>query len=139
MFMLVVQDWYHRHKPSVNPQFHPYVPGVLVTSWYKEYELEGRAGDMWSMWFIYYMHMAKVFCVYSNLGVYNADKESCLCINRREIGLHNSNKGPENMCRLLNVWREEFVVFPKDVVRRDWDGTPLMDTRHRFLRDQTTL
>jgi hypothetical protein len=82
---------------------------------------------MWEMWFIYYTHIEQVYTVYSNLGVYTGNKESCLCINRREVGLHNSAKGPENLCKLLTVWRDEFVQFPKDIVRIHWDGTRLSE------------
>ena len=88
---------------------------------------------MWEMWFIYYMYIEQVFCVYSNLRVYNGNKESCLCINRREVGLHNSAKGPENLCRLLTVWREDFVSLPSEIVRLHWDGTPLNNHQHYFM------
>jgi hypothetical protein len=126
-----MQDWFHFHKPSVAPHFRPYVPDALPTLWYISFEGQGTAQHMWEMWFIYYMHIEQVFTVYNNLGVYTGNKESCLCINRREVGLHNSAKGPEDMCKLLTVWRDEFVQFPKDVVRLHWDGT-LIKGRHFF-------
>jgi len=80
---------------------------------------------MWEQWFIYYMHIEQVFCVYNNLGVYTGNKESCLCINRREVGLHIRKKGREDYCTLLNVWKDEFTNFPTDIVRLHWDGTPI--------------
>ena len=119
------QDWFHQHKPTVGPLFHPYVPEILPTTWYRRMEKKGTSQHMWEMWFIYYMHIEQVFCVYSNLGVYTGNKESCLCINRREVGLHNIKKGPEDFCKLLTVWRDEFVVMPTDVVRLHWDGSRL--------------
>jgi hypothetical protein len=122
-----MQDWFHLHKPSVAPTFHPYVPDALPTSWYQGFEKDGTAQHMWEMWFIYYSHIEQVYTVYNNLGVYTGNKESCLCINRREVGLHNSAKGPENLCKLLTVWHEEFVKFPKEVVRIHWDGTYMGD------------
>jgi len=127
-----MQDWFHLHKPSVAPLFHPYVPDALPTAWYKGFEKQGTAQHMWEQWFIHYMHIEQVFCVYNNLGVFTGNKESCLCINRREVGLHVSSKGPENLCKLLTIWRDEFVKIPADVVRLHWDGEP-MGNRHYFL------
>ena len=118
-----VQDWFHQHKRSVAPHFRPYVPGALPTKWYRA----GRSDSMWTMWFIYYMHVEQVYAIYSNLNVYTGGKENCLCINRREPGLHNSRKGAENLCRLMSVWKDEYVRFPTNVVRLHWDGSPMGD------------
>jgi hypothetical protein len=119
----ILQDWYHLHKPSVIPLFKPYVPDALPTLWYQMFEGRGTAQHMWEMWFIYYMYIEQVYCVYSNLATYNGDKESCLSINRREPGLHYHSKGREDLCKLLRVWRNDFAVFPKDVARLHWDGS----------------
>jgi len=129
---VALQDWFHLHKPSVAPRFHPYVPDSLPSQWYQSFEAGGTGQHMWEMWFIHYMHIEQVFCVYSNLGVYTGNKQSCLCINRREVGLHNSRKGREDLCTLLDTWKDEFAALPKDVVRLHWDGTP-MGTRDYFL------
>jgi hypothetical protein len=107
----------------VNPLFRPYVPDALPTSWYQIFEGRGTAQHMWEMWFIHYMHIEQVYCVYSNLATYNGDKESCLCINRREPGLHYRSKGREDLCKLLRVWRDDFVAFPKVITRLHWDGS----------------
>jgi hypothetical protein len=123
--MLRVQDWYHTHKTAVAPHFRPYVTGALPTSWYQGFERSGTQDSMWTMWFLYYMHIEQIYSVYNNLGVYTGNKESCLCINRREVGLHVSAKGREDLCRLLTVWRDEFVKFPVNVLRLDWDGSPM--------------
>ena len=85
---------------------------------------------MWEQWFIYYMNIEQLYVVYNNLCVYTGNKESCLSINRREVGLHMPSKGREDLCRLLTVWNDEFVVFPKDIVRLDWDGTPMNGSRY---------
>jgi len=77
------------------------------------------------MWFAYYMHVEQLYAVYSNLRVYTGGNENCLCINRREPGLHNIVKGRENLCQLMTVWKDEFVVFPKNIVRLHWDGSPM--------------
>jgi len=119
----MLQTWYHSHEPSVTPHFRPYVAEALPSSWYKSFEKAGKAGSMWSIWFIYYMHIEQVYSVYNNLAVYTGNRESCLCINRREAGLHYVTKGPENHCELLIEWKDEFVVFPGDTVRLRWDGS----------------
>jgi len=123
-----VQDWFHQHEPSVAPHFRPYVPDALPTKWYQQFERSGTQGDIWEMWFIYYMHIEQLYTIYNNLGVYTGSKENCLCINRREPGLHYSVKGREDLCRLMTVWKDEYVVFPKNTVRLHWDGS-LMDNR----------
>ena len=58
-----VQDWFHQHKPSVAPYFRPYVPDALPTKWYRQFERSGTEDSMWSMWFIYYMHVEQVVVV----------------------------------------------------------------------------
>ena len=80
---------------------------------------------MWLMWFDYYMHIEQLYMIFSNLGVYTGGKENCLSINRREIGLHNSAKGREDLCRLMTVWKDKYVVFPNSTVRLHWDGSPM--------------
>ena len=79
---------------------------------------------MWSMWFIYYMHINQMYTVYSNLGVYTGGIACCLCINRREAGLHGG-KGREELWRLMTVWKDDYVVFPNNTVRLHWDGSPI--------------
>jgi len=78
---------------------------------------------MWTMWFIYYMHIEQLYAIYNNLNVYTGSKDKCLCVNRREPGLHNVDKGPEDLSHLLSDWKDEYVRFPKDIVRLHWDGS----------------
>jgi len=79
------------------------------------------------MWFIYYMHFHQLYAIYSNLNAYTGGKENCLSINRQEAGLHTGRKGPENPCRLMTVWKEEYVRFPKKIPRLHWDGSSIED------------
>jgi len=85
---------------------------------------------MWEMWFIHYMHIEQVYALYGNLNVYTGGKENCLCINRRERGLHNIGKGRGDLCRLMTVWQDEYVVFPKNTARLHWDGSPMGNRRY---------
>jgi len=80
---------------------------------------------MWEMWFIHYMHIEQLYTVYSNLNIYTDSKENCLGINRREPGLHYGRKGPENLCRLMTVWKEEYAALPMNPVRLHWDASPM--------------
>ena len=84
-----------------------------------------RQDSMWEMWFIYFAYVEQLFTVYNNLGKYNSDAESCLCINRREVGLHYSSKGKEDYCKLLTKWKDEYAVFPNYTVKLDWNGLPM--------------
>jgi len=120
-----VQDWLHQHDSSVAPHFRPYVPDALPTNWYKQFERTGTQDTMWAMWFIHYMHIEQVYAIYSNLGVYTGSKDNCLCINRREKGLHIYNKGREDLGRLMTVWKDEYAAFPKNIVRLHWDGSSM--------------
>jgi len=120
-----VQDWFYQHMPSVAPNFRPYVHDSLVTKWYRNSEKVGRQHAIWEMWLVYYMQIEQLYTVYNNLVVYTSGRENCLCINRREIGLHFKRKGNENLCRLMTVWKEEYVVFPNNTVRLQWDGSEM--------------
>ena len=119
------QTWFHSVRKS--PEFRPYVPGVLPDKWYRQFEREGTADNMWEMWLIHYMVRKKLYGLYNNLPRYNGDGKSCLCINRREVGLHNTYKGREDFCELLRDWKEEYVVFPDVTVKLDWNGKAVLD------------
>jgi len=80
------------------------------------------AGERWTL-----KTYAQVYAVYSNLNVYTGGRENCLCINRREPGLHNPEKGNETLCRLMSVWNDDYIRFPENVVRLHWDGSPMGD------------
>jgi len=85
---------------------------------------------MWTMWFIYYMHINQLYSVYSNLGIYTGKLNTSLSVNRMEAGLHYPRKGNVNINRLLSFWKEEFVVFPAKPVKLEWDGTYVPKNRH---------
>jgi len=121
-----VQDWFHQHK-SVAPHFRPYVPGALPTTWYKYFERFRRQDTMWSMWITHYIHVEQLYAIYSNLGVYTGGRDSCLCINRRQPGLHYQGSRPLTLGRLMTVWKDEYVAFPNNTVRLHWDGSPMGD------------
>ena len=84
---------------------------------------------MWTMWFIYYMHIKQLYSVYSNIGFYTGQPNASLVINRMEVGLHQPRRKRVNIHRLLNVWKEDYVKFPAKPVRLDWDGRHVPDNR----------
>ena len=92
---------------------------------------------MWTIWFIYYMHINQLYSVFSNLCVYTGKNQSSLVINRMEWGLHIKPRVLANirirarvkLDRLLTVWKNEYVVFPRDPVRLEWDGSHVPHNR----------
>ncbi|KAL3884478.1 hypothetical protein ACJMK2_024616 [Sinanodonta woodiana] len=57
-------DWYQEQRRE--PMFHPLVPGLQPTEWYKAQLATGKQDHMWSMWFIYYAWLKHELTVYSN-------------------------------------------------------------------------
>jgi len=106
----------------LTPHFRPYVPGALPTKWYQDLERTGTQDSMWEMWFIHFMHIEQVYMVFNNLRVYTGGKNNCLSMKRPETGQPNK---PEDQCHLMTVWKNEYITFPKNIVRLHWDGSPL--------------
>jgi len=80
---------------------------------------------MWDQWLNYYMHIEQLYTVYSNLRTYTNSVGNCLCVNRREPGLHFHGKHHVDLGRLLTVWKDEYIIFPNNTVRLNWDGSPM--------------
>ena len=114
------QDWFH--EVYKDKTFHPYVNGLVMTSWYKEFEKSGREKSMWTMWFIWYTHKHDLFCLINNLGKFTGSNASALAIHRHEPGLHFSGKGTNNVNRLLSTWDYKYVKFPKTTAKLDYDA-----------------
>src|SRR6218665_2185807 len=125
------QVWYHTHVNNTN--FHPYVDGIRPTLWYKAMEKSRTSSSMWTQWFIYFTNMEKLFTIYNNLPTYIGDRNSCLSINRREVGLHTHRKGREDLCRLLDRWDERFVLFSENITKFDWAGKKVGETDSRGI------
>ena len=64
-------NWFS--KAYANETFQPYVPGNIVTKWYKALQKQGKAGGVWSIWHIYHAWKAKEYTLYSNFegGLHN--------------------------------------------------------------------
>ena len=82
---------------------------------------------MWTMWFIYYTYVEQLYTVFSNLATYTNQNNTCLCINRREVGLHNPSKGREDLCELMSEWNDTYVKFPNETAKFHFDGQLVED------------
>ena len=117
------QNWVR--VQSKDRKFCPCVPGLSSTMWYKRFRKQRTDDSMWSVWFIYYAYIEKLFTVYNNLNAYNRDLKSCLSINRREDGLHYKGGYNGNQFRLLSSWKEEYAHFPERLIKFDWNGSSI--------------
>jgi len=122
------QDWFHDVRSR--PGFKPYVPGLIMTAWYKGFEKSGKADSMWTMWFLHYCAVVRqLYTVYNNVPVVaemlrlQADiNRGYLSVNRREPGLHFGGKASNNTNLLLTTWNKEFVHFHADAPVLGFDG-----------------
>lgn len=58
--------WYGYVKK--NATFNPYVPGSIVTDWYKSHQKRHIEDHMWSIWHVYNAWVNKEYTLYSNFG-----------------------------------------------------------------------
>ncbi len=116
------QDWFHQLENRQS--YKPYVPGLVMTSWYKSFEKAGTAHTMWEMWHIHYCHLKTLYSVYSNLRGFARDGRYCLAINRKEIGLHFPTKGAENIQCLILSWKDGYIDFPQSPLLLAFNGEP---------------
>lgn len=117
------QNWYH--SAIKDSDFHPYVEGLVMNSWFKKFQKERRAHTMWTMWFIYYCNAHHLYTVYNNLNAHYNTTKNCLAVNRREPGLHFSGKAVDNTGSLLRLWKDEFVDFTEPVQLYGFNGRRL--------------
>jgi len=135
---LLFQDWYHRVIKDSN--FHPYVDGLVMNKWFKQFQKERRSHTMWTMWFIYYCNINSLYTIYNNLNAcYNTTK-NCLAVNRREPGLHFSGKPVDNTKSLLREWKKEFVDFREPATMYGFDGKAISvkTDSERFIRSSSS-
>lgn len=57
-------DWFN--EVYKDKDFEPYVPGNVVTLWYKDFKRQGKAGGVWSIWHIYYAWKKEEYTIYPN-------------------------------------------------------------------------
>ncbi|KAL3884479.1 hypothetical protein ACJMK2_024617 [Sinanodonta woodiana] len=107
-------DWYQEKRRD--PKFHPFVPGIHPSEWYKTQLATGKQDHMWSMWFIYYAWLKHELTVYSNFKGHKG-----LTINWKEQGLHYS-KVKRSKDPLLVDWKLEYEDLPEHPVIVDVNG-----------------
>ena len=67
-------EWFSNTFPNDN--FHPLVPGNVVTDWYRTFLKSGQSETMWSIWHIYYAWMCQEYTVYPNFAGKNSYKKN---------------------------------------------------------------
>jgi Protein of unknown function, DUF273 len=117
------RQWFHEHKSK--PDFHPYVEGLTPTNWYKQFERDGFAHSMWSMWFIRFCDDFTMYTVYATPKDFKA-----LAVHHAEKGLHYSG-GAHTEAQEASVrrgmcvsWTDELLDFPEIPKHMGWNGNP---------------
>ena len=116
------QDWYH--EAVQNKSFHPYVPEIISTTWYKAAEKGGSSNSIWEMWHHYFNYEKHLYCVYSNLRSFTGKEDVLLSANRKERGSHY-NKKPDRMVSKMrmSLWQESYINFPEKTIQFHYNGT----------------
>lgn len=115
------QDWFHKQYQN-QTSFRPYVNGLVMTSWYKNFEKKHTQDSMWTMWFIYYINQRNLYCVFNNLKRVT-NNASGLCVHRAEPGLHYHGKARKNTDKLLmSHWSDSYVKFPSKIKKYGFNG-----------------
>jgi len=116
------QDWYAAVTAGDRHRLRPLVPGLIMSTWYGQFERERKVETMWTIWFIYYCSRAvrgrQLYTAYNNVhsiaaAVMPASEFRFICVNRREPGLHFTGKPTDLTQKLLRAWRPEFVRFTR--------------------------
>eukprot|EP00505_MAST-04D_sp_SCG-Rhode-Island_P000097 Stramenopile-MAST_4_protein_97 len=106
----------------------PYVPGLTPTSWYKQFEKQGRCPGkkcMWTMHHIKYSWTHKdKFCVYLK-----APNGQTLATNYQEPGLHYKGK-PKIDAPTLEQWSEELAQFSENPIMIGYNGQHMPSYNH---------
>ena len=118
------QDWYH--EKSKDASFKPYVKGIIMTQWFKNFEKKNTADSMWTIWHIFFTDMHKLYAVYNNLNQLTGTDSHNLCVHRAEPGLHYKGKARQDVEKLLlDYWSSTFVDFPEKTPKLDYSGKPI--------------
>lgn len=116
---LAFLEWYQNNYAVLKP----YVPGIIMTSWFKEFERKKKTDTMWTMWFIYYTYHHNLYTLFPNLPrnqttsylnkTHGRRPKNCLVYNRKEPGLHYSSKAVSKYPCLSFKWSQDFLKFKK--------------------------
>ena len=117
------QDWCQNvsHDQNFDPTTEE---AALQSKWYRDFKKHGRADTMLhEMYLIRYSIDHKLMSLYPNLHVLHPHPQTSLTTNRRERGLHYKWKKLVQS-HALNIWKEEFTIFPKYPIRFTLSGAP---------------
>lgn len=116
------QDWFH--VTVKNETFHPYVPGIISTQWYKISEKKGIADRVWAMWHHYFNYHKHLYCVYCNLKAFTGKGNVLLSANRMESGLHFSHSSNQKAPKsLLQTWNDSYSDLQETTIQFNYDGS----------------
>ncbi|WAR15499.1 hypothetical protein MAR_005604 [Mya arenaria] len=90
-----------------NKTFQPYVPGNVVTAWYKIFQAQGRADGEQSIYHIYHSWKFKEYTLYPNFKGHKG-----LTTNWLEAGLHYSGNASKPSNELLKEWKSDYEHLP---------------------------
>jgi len=135
------QDWYASVTSGGRQRLRPIVPGLIMSSWYVKFERDKTTSSMWTMWFIYYCSQVRgqLYTAYNNVhsiaaAVAPTTDDRYICVNRREPGLHFSQKSITPQ-KLLRTWRPEFAQFSRTPPVFNYSGEQIHVTVNNPLAD----
>ena len=137
------QDWYASVTAGGQRRLKPFVPGLIMSTWYEKFEREEKANTMWTMWFIFYCSQVReqLYTVYNNVhsvaaAAAPATDGRYLCVNRREAGLHfgvSEKSTVTTLQKVLRTWRPEFAQLSRTPPVFNYGGEPVHVTVNRSV------
>ena len=129
------RSWFHNIKSTKGGKianFKPYVDGLIMTDWYKQFERIGVEDTMWSMWFIYFVNENRLYTIYNNLNSFIGKGHHYLSVHNDAFGgmhflpLENEEKRQKKSRalerKLLEHWLPDYAIFPSDMRKFEFDG-----------------
>lgn len=105
----------------------PYVDDLITTAWYKGQERGGDiAKTMWTQWWIKFVDERNYFCVTAW-----PRKGTALAANWKEPGLHFAKTKNTRIDHPIYRGAKKDFIWPKKLIRLDWDGTVIPERRKK--------
>ena len=106
-------SWHKQHANETPAYFD--VPGILPSSWWREFIKQNRTGTMWTQYMHYYVDRVKpqLYHLYVNLP----DKKT-ICAHHRERGEHY--RGGQG--KSFETAQMISLIFPAQLEKYGWDG-----------------
>ncbi|XP_052778799.1 uncharacterized protein LOC128216269 [Mya arenaria] len=108
-------EWFS--QVSQDKTFQPYVPGNVVTAWFKTFQAQGKAGGVWSIWHIYHSWKFNEYTLYPHFKGHKG-----LTTNWKEAGLHYTKTASKPSNELLTEWKSDYENLPDQATHLDMKG-----------------